>query len=201
MNGTSIGQNIRYFRHAKNLTQVELAAKVAVAPPYISQLESGIRLPSLKVARRIADALGVDVTVLLGAAAREPRKLTGQEKVEMLRVLLQDAEMVARHGDEDDVTELPDGFVARRLAREHGSFEISHVVIRRTPRRLQTVSHTGQEMIFCLKGEVLVQVGKRRRTLGPWDHITFDASQPHSARGKAGSELIWINVPNATAAG
>jgi transcriptional regulator with XRE-family HTH domain len=196
MNGTSIGQNIRYFRHAKNLTQVELAAKVSVAPPYISQLESGIRLPSLKVARRIADALGVDVTVLLGTAARQPRKLTGQEKVEMLRVLLQDAEVASRQGDDGDFTELPDGFQARRLASEHDSYEISHVVIRRTPRRIQTVSHTGQDLIFCLKGEVLVQVGRRRRTLGPWDHITFDASQPHSARGRAGSELIWINLPN-----
>ena len=201
MNGTSIGQNIRYFRHAKNLTQVELAAKVSVAPPYISQLESGIRLPSLKVARRIADALGVDVTVLLGTAAREARKLTGHEKVEMLRVLLQDSELVARHGDESDFTELPDGFVARRIASEHGSFEISHVVIRRTARKLQSVSHPGQELIFCLKGEVLVQIGKKKRTLGPWDHIAYDATQPHSARGKAGTELIWVNLPNVASAG
>lgn len=196
MNGTSIGQNIRYFRHAKNLTQVELAAKVSVAPPYISQLESGIRLPSLKVARRIADSLGVDVTVLLGSAAREPRKLTPNEKSDMLRILLQDAELVARQGDEGEFSEHSDGFMARRLASEHGSFEVSHVLIRRGARRQQTVTHPGYEMIFCLKGEVVVQIGKKRRTLGPWEHMIFDSSQPHSARGRSGSELIWINVPS-----
>jgi transcriptional regulator with XRE-family HTH domain len=200
MNGTSIGQNIRYFRHAKNLTQVELAAKVTVAPPYISQLESGIRLPSLKVARRMADALGVDVTVLLGSAAREPRKLVPNEKADMLRVLLQDAELTARQGDEGEFTEMSDGFMARRLASEHGTFEVSHVLIRRGPRRQQTVTHSGYEMVFCLKGEVVLQIGKKRRTLGPWDHLVLDSTQPHSARGKAGSELIWINLPGPPAA-
>ena len=62
-------------------------------------------------------------------------------------------------------------------------------------RRQQSVSHAGYEMVFCLKGEVVLQFGKKRRTLGPWEHVVFESSQPHSARGRAGSELIWINVP------
>jgi transcriptional regulator with XRE-family HTH domain len=201
MNGAPVGQNIRYFRHAKNLTQVELASKVGVAPPYISQIESGIRLPSLKVARRIAEALGLDVTVLLGSAARDPGKLAPAEKVEMLRVLLDDAEGIARHGDDGDLVELAEGVVARRLADEPGSFEISHVVIRRPARPFQSPARPGYGMVFCLKGEFTLQVGKRKRTLAPWEHAIFDSSQPHWAKGRAGTEVLWIGVPGAATGG
>jgi len=201
MSGTPVGQNIRYFRHAKNLTQVELASKVGVAPPYISQLESGIRLPSLKVARRIADALGVDVTVLLGSAARGPGKLTPAEKVAMLRVLLDDAEGAARHADDGHLMELAEGVVARRLAEEPGNLDVSHIVIRRPARPFQGHARPGCGMVFCLKGELTLHVGKRRRTLAPWEHAVFDSSQPHWAKGRAGTEVLWIGVPGSGAGG
>ncbi len=58
---------IRRLRDAKGLTQRALAAKVGVKGAYIAQLETGARKnPSLDVLKRLAKALDVDATALLG---------------------------------------------------------------------------------------------------------------------------------------
>jgi transcriptional regulator with XRE-family HTH domain len=58
---------IRKLRERQNMTQAELAKKVKVTQGYISQLEAGTKKElGAKVALRLADALGVPVTELLG---------------------------------------------------------------------------------------------------------------------------------------
>jgi transcriptional regulator with XRE-family HTH domain len=59
-------QAVRQRRAAKGWTQRELAQRVKVTTPYITQLELGLRTnPSLPVLRRLAKALGVPVATLL----------------------------------------------------------------------------------------------------------------------------------------
>jgi putative transcriptional regulator len=58
---------IRRLRARRGMTQEELAKKVKVTQGYISQLESGTKKEiGAKVAVRLAKALGVPVTELLG---------------------------------------------------------------------------------------------------------------------------------------
>ena len=58
---------IRKLRERHNMTQTELAKRVKVTQGYISQLEAGTKKElGAKVALRLADALGVPVTELLG---------------------------------------------------------------------------------------------------------------------------------------
>ncbi len=58
---------IRKLRERQNMTQAELAEKVRVTQGYISQLEAGTKKElGAKIAMRLADALGVPVTELLG---------------------------------------------------------------------------------------------------------------------------------------
>jgi XRE family transcriptional regulator of biofilm formation len=54
-------------REEKGLTQVELAKRAKVTQTYIAKLESGDKKnPSLEILQRLAKALGVPVTELLG---------------------------------------------------------------------------------------------------------------------------------------
>lgn len=53
--------HLRMIRVDRGLTQVELASKAGVTRQYIRNLEIGESMPSLDVARRIAEALGTDV--------------------------------------------------------------------------------------------------------------------------------------------
>jgi transcriptional regulator with XRE-family HTH domain len=54
------GSSIASLRKALGIKQVDLAARVAITPAYLSQIESGARKqPEPDVVRRIADELGV----------------------------------------------------------------------------------------------------------------------------------------------
>jgi transcriptional regulator with XRE-family HTH domain len=58
---------IREMREEQGLSQAQLAKKAKVAQGYISDLEAGgKRNPSIDVLKRLAKALGVPVTELLG---------------------------------------------------------------------------------------------------------------------------------------
>lgn len=61
------GPVLRQFRIARSLTQDELAARMGIASPYISRLESGHKLPSLEMVCKLAEALGVKPSELICA--------------------------------------------------------------------------------------------------------------------------------------
>ena len=67
MSPKRLSRVIQKLREAKGMTQRDLAGKAKVTPGYIAQLEMGQKKnPSLAVLQRLAKALGVPVTELLG---------------------------------------------------------------------------------------------------------------------------------------
>jgi transcriptional regulator with XRE-family HTH domain len=52
-----IGKNIRTLREERGLDQGELADRVGITQPYLSQLENGQRDPSVSLLRKIVDEL------------------------------------------------------------------------------------------------------------------------------------------------
>lgn len=63
-----MGHIIFVLRHNLSLSQADLAARCNVTQQFVQQIEAGKRTPSLKVAKRIAAALGVTVDELIGKA-------------------------------------------------------------------------------------------------------------------------------------
>ena len=57
--------NLRRLRHAKGLSQDDLAYEAEVSRSYLSQLEKGAFFASLRIVGRIADALDVEAAELL----------------------------------------------------------------------------------------------------------------------------------------
>jgi transcriptional regulator with XRE-family HTH domain len=100
----SIGKNIRILRQMQGVTQTRLAELVGVAPAYISQIESMIRVPSVKVTHRIAEALGTTVGTLLGEnpeGAVEGR-LSKMEQIHLLKRLVLELEAELEAESESD---------------------------------------------------------------------------------------------------
>jgi transcriptional regulator with XRE-family HTH domain len=62
--------NLRRLRHAKGLSQDDLAYEAEVSRSYLSQLEKGTFYASLRIVNRLATALEVEPAELL----RAPRK-------------------------------------------------------------------------------------------------------------------------------
>jgi transcriptional regulator with XRE-family HTH domain len=55
--GVIFGQRLRELRIARNLTQGELADRCGSNRPFISNLERGVKVPSLTMILRLAEAL------------------------------------------------------------------------------------------------------------------------------------------------
>ena len=64
------GVVVRRRREAVGLSQESLADQSQLHRTYISLLERGLRMPTILVAKRIAEALGTTMTDLLGEVER-----------------------------------------------------------------------------------------------------------------------------------
>jgi transcriptional regulator with XRE-family HTH domain len=65
----AIGNAARHARHARELTQRQVAEQVGVSVEFYSRMERGLAHPSLEVFLRMLDVLGVRADTLLGLDA------------------------------------------------------------------------------------------------------------------------------------
>ena len=65
MNEINFSKNLRTFRKLKRKTQKQVAMFAGVSQSYISDLELGIRSPSLKTAEKLSRVLKVSLLELL----------------------------------------------------------------------------------------------------------------------------------------
>lgn len=63
-------ETLKKLRTEKGLSQQALASKMFVTRPTVARWENGIRLPDAVMISRLSEVLGVDVNVLLNAAAQ-----------------------------------------------------------------------------------------------------------------------------------
>ena len=67
---TAFAAVVRKHRKAKGMSQELLAEKADVHPIYIGYIERSERNPTLKVAKAIADALGLSLAKMISEAER-----------------------------------------------------------------------------------------------------------------------------------
>ena len=66
-----LGENVRYYRKLKGMTQEQLAADAGMERSYVSDLERGTRNPSVVALGRIAMALHIEAHLLLCRVNRD----------------------------------------------------------------------------------------------------------------------------------
>ena len=72
MNETSLGQRLRELRDKADLSARELAKRIGVSSPFLSDIELGRRFPSEEVLGKLATALNVPLEDLKQYDNREP---------------------------------------------------------------------------------------------------------------------------------
>lgn len=60
----NIGITIQKLRKEKNIRQIELADKSGISQTYLSQIEKGIKIPSIDILEKISLNLGVPYPIL-----------------------------------------------------------------------------------------------------------------------------------------
>jgi transcriptional regulator with XRE-family HTH domain len=66
-----VGEELRKAREAAGLTQEELSSKARVDRSYISQLERGLKSPTLDMLLRLCKALGVSAAEIVARVEKE----------------------------------------------------------------------------------------------------------------------------------
>ena len=68
---------LKRLRREKNLAQDDFALIVGLHRTYISQLERGLKSPTLKTLQRVAEALDLSLVELMGHLEKELRNQDG----------------------------------------------------------------------------------------------------------------------------
>lgn len=74
------GAVVRRRREAASVSQEALAEAAGLHRTYISMLERGVRMPSILVARQVAEALGTTLGALLTEVDQEPAPKKARKK-------------------------------------------------------------------------------------------------------------------------
>lgn len=86
-----LGQNIRKYRKAKNLTQEQLAELVGIGTANISYIENGKFSPSVETLEKLSEVLGVYPYEFY---MFEHLKSTGELKQELFEAITQDEDLL-----------------------------------------------------------------------------------------------------------
>ncbi|MBW7995144.1 MAG: helix-turn-helix domain-containing protein [Candidatus Glassbacteria bacterium] len=159
-----LASRIRRFRYNKRLSIEQLAQKAKVDKNTIVRIEKGEGRPNLKTLINICNVLEESVDKLVDMNAHENkdfyvhRRKKSRAKGQALK-----KQKGFRLGDL--VAKLPFGHM--------------NVVILEIDGNGQMRSHPGEEILFCLKGKVGINLGNTSVTLKKGDSVMFFGREPH----------------------
>ena len=176
-----IGAKVRALRLQKKLGLVQLGEHTGLSPAMLSKIERGQVFPTLPTLLRIALAFGVSLDHFFVEQARPLVAVT--KKMDRLRLPDRpDRDSPAYYFESLDfpVTDRKmEGYYAE-FPRSSGPSE---------PHR-----HTGVELIYVLKGRLVVTIDGQENALDDGDALYFDSSVPHSYTQQGRSTCAAIVV-------
>ena len=160
-----LGDKIKKLRKEQNWNLTEIADICGFSKSLLSKIENGKTMPPISTLIKIADALGITVSILLDEQQQSGTIYTTKEKSQSKLVKTEKGySFFAFAVERGDKLMQPFLFVSRK--DEHDSRHI--------------FSHNGEEFIFILEGQMKYKVGNVEYTLGPGDSLYFDSIEKHT---------------------
>jgi transcriptional regulator with XRE-family HTH domain len=180
-----IGEKIRSLRLKKKLGLAQLGEHTGLSPAMLSKIERGQLFPTLPTLLRIALVFGVGLERFFVEPSERPT-------IAVVR--------------REDRLRLPD-----RPGEETPSYYFESLDFPVTDRKLQAFyaefpaqskvselhQHEGAELIYVLKGQLVVSIAGDDVVLNEGDAMYFDSGAPHSYRreGRAPCSAIVVTAP------
>jgi transcriptional regulator with XRE-family HTH domain len=182
-NAPNVGRNIRTLREQQGYSLRALAQRAGLSTNAISLIERGENSPTVSSLHLLAKALGVSITDFF---------LDGAEQS---IVVVRAAERLRSEGNGVAIENLALGLTNQQM-------EPFRVTV--TPGAGtwgQSVSHPGEEFVFCLSGALAYKIGERIVHLAAGDSLLFDATIEHAFQsiGPDEADLIMIFLAGAGA--
>jgi transcriptional regulator with XRE-family HTH domain len=173
----NIGERLRELREARNISMRTLAARSGLSANALSVIERGKASPSVSTLYKLADALGISITVFFETDLERKQvvflKSDARPHVSFTRGVFEGL------GGEQFMGRVEPFMLTLENSANSG------------PR---SMAHTGHEFVFCLRGELEYQVERQIFHLGPGDSLLFAAHLKHKWKnpGKTVATAIII---------
>ncbi len=173
--GKRIGERIKYLRQRKQMGLVELGRHTGLSASFLSQLETGRVVPTLRNLARIAMVFSKDMSYFF-----EP------ERAELFRIQRAGDRMrMPQSGVEEP------GYYFESLGQVPAEQTVTPYVAEFLPASEKRVPkshrHTGNEFLYVLSGELKLEHDSQVDVLGEGDTVFFNAEAVHSYE-RAGGE-------------
>jgi len=172
-----VGSQLRALRQQRGLSLRTLAELCDLSPNTISLIERGESSPSVSTLHRLATALSVRITAFF------------EGRTEHVQAVLTRAVERRRSGNAHVLLE------SLGTGLEEQSLEPFLVTMKPgADSGQQTILHSGQEMVYCLQGEVEYEVAGQPYRLAAGDTLLFQARLPHRWRNPGGSPATFLLI-------
>ena len=185
-----IGERIKRLRLKKSMGLVELGKHTGLSASFLSQLETGRVVPTLRNLARIAMVFSKDLSYFFET---EPHSIFRVHRRKDRVRLPQTGVGQPSYYFESLGYMVPD--------RHMDPYFAEFVPIARTPEP-KAHMHPGYEFLYVLEGELELRHGDQETTLSPGDAVYFDSGTPHSYQcaGKAPARVIIVTMHQPPAA-
>jgi len=182
LEGYAIGSKIRTLRLGKKLGLVQLGLHTGLSPALLSKIERGQIFPTLPTLLRIALVFGVGLEHFF-AADRERPVVAVVRKSDRIR--LPDKPGQASPAYYFESLDFP--ATERKLNGYYVEIEAER-------EASEPHEHPGAEIVFVLRGELVVNIDGEDHALRKGDSMYFDCTHPHSYRRNGASPCAAIVV-------
>lgn len=165
-----IGERIKRLRLKRSMGLVEMGRQTGLSASFLSQLETGRVVPTLRNLARIAAVFGKDLAYFFESETTAVFRI--QRKKERAR-LPQSGVEVPTYYFESLGFPLPD--------RSLDSYLAEFVPLRKN-MEVRSHVHAGFEFLYVLSGQLEIHHSNQSHVLDAGDAVSFDASSAHSYR-------------------
>jgi transcriptional regulator with XRE-family HTH domain len=185
-----IGERIKRLRLKKSMGLVELGKHTGLSASFLSQLETGRVVPTLRNLARIAMVFSKDLSYFF-----EP------EPQAMFRVHRRKERVRLPQTGVEEPTYFFES-LGYMVPDRHMDPYFAQFVPLEDNREPRAHMHPGFEFLYILQGELDLRHGNNHCTLGAGDAVYFDASTPHSyvCLGKRPADALIVTMHQSPAA-
>jgi len=173
----NIGERLRELREARNISMRALAARSGLSANALSMIERSKASPSVSTLYKLADALGVSITAFFGSDTQRQQvvflKADQRSRMSFTRGVFEGL------GGEQFVGRVEPFLLTLESNANSG------------PR---SMTHTGHEFVFCLRGELEYQVERQVYQLSSGDSLLFAAHLKHRWKNLGGTVVTALII-------
>jgi len=165
-----IGERIKRLRLKRSMGLVELGRHTGLSASFLSQLETGRVVPTLRNLARVAMVFGKDLSYFFES---EPHTI--------FRVHRKKERMRMPQTGVDDPTYYFESLGYMVPDRQFDPYYAEFVPVKKN-LDVRPHVHPGFEFLYLLEGELEIRHAEKVHVLEPGDGVYFDASTPHGYR-------------------